>query len=95
MLFNNQNYQFAIGKHQNKEVVFVHFPYNPQLQKKLKEKFSSAKWSTSLKCWYLPDTDFIRKEIGLSQKTEMGKGVISKIHPVNLGALKQMMKHFC
>ena len=90
MSFNAQNYRFAIGEHCNKEVVFVHFPYNPQLQKELKEKFSSAKWSTSLKRWYLPDTNSVRKEIGLSQKTEVGKGVISKIHPVNLRALKQM-----
>ena len=90
MSFNNQNYQFLIGKHQNKEVIFVHFPYSPQLQKELKEKFSSAKWSASLKCWYLPDTNSIRKEIGLSQKTEVGKGVICQIHPINLSALKQM-----
>ena len=90
MFFNHQNYQFLIGVHHNKSVIFVNFPYNPQLQKELKEKFSFAKWSTSLKCWYLPDVDSIRKEVGLSPKTEMGKGVINKIHPVNLMALKRM-----
>ena len=90
MSFNIQNYQFSIGKHYNNDVIFIHFPYNPQLQKELREKFSSVKWSTSLKCWYLPDINSIRKEIGLSQKTEVGKGVIGRIHPVNLSALQQM-----
>ena len=90
MLFSIQNYQFSVGKHHNNGVIFVHFSYNPQLQKELKEKFSFAKWSASLKCWYLPDTNSIRKEIGLPPKTEMGKGVISQIHPVNLAALKRM-----
>ena len=90
MSFNIQNYQFSIGKHYNNDVIFIHFPYNPQLQKELREKFSSVKWSTSLKCWYLPDINSIRKEIGLSQKTEVGKGVIARIHPVNLSALQQM-----
>ena len=90
MFFNIQNYQFSIGKHHNKDVIFVHFSYSLQLKNELKEKFSSAKWSVSLKCWYLPDINSIRKEIGFSQKTEMGKGVISQIHSVNLAALKQM-----
>jgi len=90
MSFNNQNYQFSIGEHRNKSVIFVHFPYNPQLQKELKEKFPTAKWSVSKKCWYLPDINAIRNEIGMQPKTEMGKAVISKIHPINLAALKRM-----
>ena len=31
-----------------------------------------------------------QKEIGLPPKTEVGKGVISQIHPINLAALKRM-----
>jgi len=90
MSFNLQNYQFKTGEHHNKNVIFVHFPYNPQWKNELKEKFSVAKWSMSKKCWYLPDINAIRNEIGLPPKTEMGKTVISKIHPVNLVALKRM-----
>jgi site-specific recombinase XerD len=44
----------------------------------------------SKKCWYLPDVNSVRKEIGMIPKTEPGKTVISKIHPVNLAALKRM-----
>ena len=90
MSFNIRNYQFSIGKHYNEDVIFVQFSYNPQLQKGLKEKFSSAKWNVLLKCWYLPDTNSIRNEIGLPPKTEMGKGIVNQIHPINLAALKRM-----
>ena len=81
---------FSVGVHSNKDVIFVHFPYNMQLKKELKEKYPSAKWDVSLKCWYLPDVNSIRKEVGLQPKTEVGKDVINQIHPVNQAALKQM-----
>ena len=90
MSFNHQNYQFLIGEHNNKRVIFVRFPYNLLLQNELKEKFPTAKWSASKKCWYLPDINSIRNEVGIIPKTEMGKAVISQIHPVNHVALKRM-----
>jgi len=90
MSFNSQNYKFSVGEHYDKSVIFVHFKFSQLLKDELKNKFSSVKWSASKKCWYLPDTNSIRKEVGMSQKTEFGKSVISKIHPVNLAALKRM-----
>jgi site-specific recombinase XerD len=90
MAFDLKNYKFSVGEHRDKKVIFVTFPYNAELQKDLREKFSAAKWSASKKCWYLTDANAIRKEIGLMPKTEMGKTVISQIHPVNHEALKRM-----
>jgi len=90
MPFNYQNYQFKAGVHDDKNVIFVLFKYNSMFQKELRDKFSTAKWSMREKCWYLPDTISIRKNIGMTPKTEMGKAVINKIHPVNLPALKRM-----
>ena len=90
MAFNPQNYKFSIGEHHDKKVIFVSFPYNLQWQQELKEKFPTAKWSMSLKCWYLPDINAIRNEIGMQLKTEMGKTVISQIHSVNRIALRRM-----
>ena len=90
MSFNHQNYQFSVGEHHSKNVIFVHFCYNPQWQKELKEKFSAARWSTSKKCWYLPDVNAVRNEIGMPPKTEVGKAVIGQIHPINQAALKRM-----
>jgi site-specific recombinase XerD len=90
MLFDPKNYQFSTGEYQNKNVILVHFPYNPLLQKELKEKFPAAKWSASKKCWHLPDINSVRNEIGMTTKTEVGKTVISQIHQVNRAALKRM-----
>ena len=90
MSFNPQNYQLTIGEHNNDNVIFVHFPYNLQWKNELRNKFPAVKWSVSKKCWYLPDINSIRNEIGMTPKTEMGKIVISQIHPVNQIALKRM-----
>ena len=100
MSFNPKNYQFSTGEHEKKQVIFVHFQYNPLWIQELKEKFSTSKWSSSKKCWYLPDNNSIRNEIGMAPKTEMGKAVISQIHPVNYAALEQMrelllLKAYC
>jgi site-specific recombinase XerD len=93
MPFHSQNYRFSLGTHYDKNVIFVHFPYNPLRQKELKEKFSTAQWSASKKLWYLPDINAIRSEIGMPAKTEPGKMVIKQIHPVNLAALQRMHEH--
>jgi site-specific recombinase XerD len=90
MSFNIQNYQFSVGEHHNKNVIFVHFPYNELWKNELKEKFPTAKWSASKKCWYLPDVNAVRNEIGMSPKTEVGKAIINQIYPVNQAALKRM-----
>jgi len=90
MSFNHLNYRFSIGEHYKKDVVFVFFPYNKLLQTELREKFPTAKWSMSKKCWYLPDANVVRNEIGLKPKTEVGKAVISEIHPTNRDALQRM-----
>ena len=90
MSFNHLNYRFSIGEHYKKDVVFVFFPYNKALQKDLREKFPTAKWSMSKKCWYLPDVNAVRNEIGMKPKTEVGKAVICEIHPTNQPALQRM-----
>jgi len=90
MSFNLQNYQFSTGERNGKNVIFVQFQYNPLLKKELKKKFPTAEWSASNKCWYLPDINSIRTKIGMTPKTEMGKAVISQIHPVNQAALERM-----
>jgi site-specific recombinase XerD len=90
MSFNPQKYLFKAGEHKGKNVIFVYFPYNWQWKDELKTKFPTAQWSTSQKCWYLPDVNAIRNEIGMKPKTEMGKSAVSQIHPINQAALKRM-----
>ena len=90
MSFNLQNYRFSIGEHHGKNVIFAQFPYSLELKNDLREKFPTAKWSQSKKSWYLPDVHATRNEIGMKPKTEVGKAVVSQIHPVNQDALKKM-----
>ena len=90
MSFSPQNYKFSLGEHHGRDVIFVHFPYNLILKDDLKAKFPTASWSMSKKIWYLPDVKSIRHELGLPPKTEVGKAVVSKICPVNQGALRRM-----
>ncbi|MCL2289600.1 MAG: site-specific integrase [Bacteroidetes bacterium] len=89
MTFNSQNYKFLIGEHQNQNVIFVYFQFDIELKNALKEKFPSLKWSATKKCWYLPDRNAVRKEVGIT-KIEAGKSVLWQIHPINQPALKRM-----
>ena len=100
MAFNPKNYQFSIGEHENKLVIFVLFQYNMLWDKELKEMFPTEKWYASKKYRYLPDTIVIRNGIGIAPKAEMGKAVIFQIHTVNYAALERMreqllLKAYC
>ena len=90
MAFHPQDYQYTVGEHCDRRVIFVYFQYNQLKLSELKEKFRTAKWSVSRKCWYLPDVNSVRKELGMQPRTEMGKSVVNQIHLVNLAALKRM-----
>ena len=90
MAFNHLNYKFSTGQHRENNVIFVHFPFSINLKEELKNKFPTAKWSATQRCWYLPDVQSIRIEIGLPVKTEPCKETLNKIHPVNIAAIKRM-----
>ena len=45
------------GSRHGEPVICIEFPYNREIIDALKTK-SGAKWSTSLKCWYIPENDF-------------------------------------
>ena len=90
MSFNSQNYQFSAGEHRDKKVILIYFNYNALLHKELKDKFPTAKWSASKRCWYLPDINAIRNEIGMTPNVELGKAAMLKISDVNMPALEKM-----
>ena len=90
MSFNLKNYKFTAGEHENRNVIFVHFTFDYLLKNELKKKFATVKWCPAGKYWILPDSNSVRKEIGMEPKTESGKAVLSKIHPLNLAALERM-----
>ena len=90
MPFNPVNYQFSLDVHRDKNVIAVYFPFSQQWVNELRQKFPSAKWSASKKYWYLPNSDAIRIEIGMSPKTISGRAIVNQIHSVNYEAIKLM-----
>lgn len=79
--FNRRAFTFSLGVHNNKEIIWIRFPYDILLQKHLRE-FVKAKWSTSQKCWYCIDNAYYRQLFGLTSK-DIGQNALLKIHPVN------------
>ena len=84
--FTTQPYTFTFGEHQNKNVIWIDFPYQKQWVDYLKAN-TKARWSSSQKKWHVPDIDFYRSLFGLSPKT-IGKRALSQIEPVNQPAFQ-------
>ncbi|WP_299123170.1 site-specific tyrosine recombinase/integron integrase [uncultured Winogradskyella sp.] len=75
-------YTFLPGVHNTKNVIWINFEYTLELKYNLRQRFPSAKWSQSQKCWYLPDLASVRSALGLSQ-IEIGRKLIENIHVIN------------
>jgi site-specific recombinase XerD len=90
MPFNPKNYKFTPGQHREKNVILVNFNFTPTLKNELKASFPSVRYSATKQCWYLPDINAIRKEIGIKPKTEPGRLTVEKIYPVNRSAITKL-----
>ncbi len=88
-VFNKNQYTFSLGIHDSKEVIWIHFPYNQDLQKQLKESVKAG-WSATHKCWYCTDTVYYRQLFGITPKS-IGQNAFTKIHPVNQPAYQHFM----
>lgn len=82
---NFDNYKFTIAKHRGKDVIFIQFPFSASLQKELRKRFPSAKYSATNKCWYLPDLPAVREQLQLTKEL-IGQKLLSRIHFVNQNA---------
>ena len=85
-------YQYSLGCHRDKKVIWVKFPKDHLLIEALLKKFPEVKWSASQKCWYLPDNQAIREQISLPLDN-VGKNALKLIHPVNMQAFQQFIRH--
>ncbi len=83
---NFEQYNFIIGTHKSKKVIWIRFEYNKELITKLRTRFSSAKYSATTKAWYLPDLPAVRTQLGIDQKSVLQK-YLAKIPPTNQPAL--------
>ncbi len=68
--------------HYSKKVIWITFPKDYTLIKELRERFSSVKWSSTHKAWYLPDLPSIRTALQINP-TEIGDELIASIAPNN------------
>lgn len=84
-----QAYNYSFTTHRDRKVILIQFPYSDTLKKSLKNRFSSVRYSSTHRAWYLPDLPVVRKQLMLpSSKPLTGKQ--HKIHPVNHQAYNNM-----
>lgn len=69
--------KYVLGKHHNKDVILIQFPYNKDLIERVK-KLPDAKWSNSKGSWYVPDDADNRKRFGLPPKENDAPAALSK-----------------
>ena len=83
------NYQYHFQQHRGKKVILVKFAYDKKLQEELRLRFPSAKWSKTMKAWYLPDLPVVRQALKLAPKSELSSRLV-KIDPVNRVPFRDM-----
>jgi len=83
-------FRYEAAVHDSKEVIFIYFEYNSELNKEVK-KLTGAKWSRLKKAWYIPDNKHYRQLFGLQPKS-VGKDVLSHIHADNQPALQLLIE---
>jgi site-specific recombinase XerD len=88
--FNPSNYCFSTGEHNNKKVIWITFPKDPELIAQLRNAYPAAKWSATAKKWYLPDVLSIRTALKIDSPNPYGKKILARIAPVNLPALHRL-----
>ena len=77
------NYSF--GTHRNHNVIFIEFKKDRNISERIKS-WPEAQYSSTKKCWYVPDNRDYRDKFGLTEKPQT-KMLVYKIHPVNQHAL--------
>ncbi|HNO70496.1 MAG TPA: tyrosine-type recombinase/integrase [Bacteroidia bacterium] len=75
----------SFGEHKGEKVIWCRFEFNPIHLNAFKKEYPSAKWSQSVKCWHLPDTNLFRKRLNLEVK-EIAHQYEARIHSINLTA---------
>lgn len=88
--FQVAHFDFEIGEHQNKPVIWISFPYQQELVNHLKSH-TQARWSATNKKWHVPDVAFYRDLFVLEPKY-YGKSALTAIHPVNQNALDRYIE---
>ncbi len=86
-----QKYNFVTGTHRQKKIIWIQFKYNQMLLRDLRERFPSAKWSNSTKCWYMPDLDSVRKALHIPLQNIENK-ILASLPDVQKPAMLNFIK---
>lgn len=78
-------WSFQLATHEDKSVILIQFEYSKDLNRSVR-RMQGARWSRTLKAWYVRDVPANRRLLGLTTDP-VGKEVLSHIHAVNQGAL--------
>ena len=90
MDFRDKRFSFEPGEHREKRVIWIRFERNDEMIRFLRAN-TKAWWSATVRAWYVTDNRHYRELFGLEQNIT-GKEVLSKIHEVNLPALKRLQE---
>ena len=83
--------KYEAANHVGKEVIFIHFVKNAELNQRIK-KLIGVKWSSSRKAWYVNDNNYYRALFKITNKLKVGKEVLSHIDEINQPALSKMVE---
>jgi site-specific recombinase XerD len=84
-----QKISFSTAQHNNKSIICCRFANDKLLNNAFKKYFPAAKWSNTLKCWYMLDLPAVRLVLNMQLKNDFSKS-FSAIHPANQEELKRM-----
>src|SRR5690554_1336901 len=87
--FSPKHYDFLSGRHKNRNVIWISFPYDPVLVAALKS-VAKAYWSQSNRKWYVADNAHHRKLFGI--EVDYVARSAQHISPFNLQALKRYVE---
>ncbi len=83
------NIQASLQQHRGQNVIAVQFEKDAALIRRFRQ-LPGARWSSTMKSWYLPDTADYRNRFGLKERSPVGKEALLKIAAVNRPALETM-----
>lgn len=92
MLLDDKIYRTELGNYNNKDVIWIRFPYHQSYITNLKQTLSGVKWSRTNKSWYVPDKPIFREKLGIENKAFHGKNLLVKINPINQPELSKYIE---
>ena len=86
------NSTISEGVYLNKNILWIAMPNNVQYREFLKTNIPNARWSSTQKLWFVPDTKANRSFLKVPAKLYNASLLLNKIHPVNQPNLQRFIE---